>query len=431
MVIRCYTRPSRCVCIREVQDTIKDSVKQLLEDKIQRLGLSQHFDIQRDAIIGKGRAAGSLIIFKGMQTYNAENIKSLEGFDVAWVEEAQTLSDHSLRLLRPTIRKEGSEIWFSWNPRHDTDAVDKFLRGAEPPRNSTVVSVNWNDNPWFPDVLRQEMEDDYRADPEMAEWVWGGGYQLVSEGAYYARLIAQAEKEGRVGHFPPIPGLAVKTAWDLGIDDYSATWFVQEQPVNGIIYPTVVDYYEAAGDGAEQIISTCMPEVFVPPPWDDSFAGWDRSLALSRINRQVPFKYGESYFPHDIRVREWGGGARSRVEVVQRLGLQNVRKGVATNPEDRISATRALLPIVRFHLTPRVKIGMQRLQRYRRKFNDTLQTYTTPEHDINSHGADAFGEYAINCGLQPVDTTPKPDPVKALLKPMTLNDIMGEHDADE
>ena len=117
--------------------------------------------------------------------------------------------------------------------------------------------------------------------------------------------------------------------------------------------------------------------------------------------------------------------------MVQRLGLPNVRKGVATNPEDRISATRALLPIVRFHLTPRVKIGMQRLQRYRRKFNDTLQTYTTPEHDINSHGADAFGEYAINCGLQPVDTTPKPDPVKELLKPMTLNDIMGEHDADE
>lgn len=405
MVIRCYTRPSRCVCIREVQDTIKDSVKQLLEDKIQRLGLGSHFDIQRDAIIGKGRAAGSLIIFKGMQTYNAENIKSLEGFDVAWVEEAQTLSDHSLRLLRPTIRKEGSEIWFSWNPRHDTDAVDKFMRGAEPPRNSIVVSVNWNDNPWFPSVLRQEMEDDYRADPEMAEWVWGGGYQIVSEGAYYARLIAQAEKEGRVGNYPPMPNLPVITSWDLGVDDYSAIWFWQEQPINGLLYPTVVDYYEASDDGAEQIVSMCLPEVFIPPIWNEQFAGWDRQKALERIGRDPPFRYSRHYLPHDIRVREWGGGARSRVEVVQKLGLKDVKKGAAANPEDRIAASRSILPMVRFHLTPRVKLGLKRLQRYRKKYNDTLQTYTTPEHDANSHGADAFGEYAINSSLRP--DTPK------------------------
>lgn len=415
------------MCIREVQDTIKDSVKQLLEDKIQRLGLGQHFEIQRDQIIGKGRAKGSLIIFKGMQTYNAENIKSLEGFDIAWVEEAQTLSDHSLRLLRPTIRKDGSEIWFSWNPRHDTDAVDKFMRGAEPPRNAILAQVNWNDNPFFPEVLRQEMEDDYRADKEMADWVWGGGYQIVSEGAYYARAIAQAEKEGRVGHFPYNPALPVKTAWDLGVDDYTAVWFVQDDGFRA----TVIDYYEAAGDGAEQIVATCMPEVFVPPTMDDAFAGWDRAKALERLDRKVPFKYGETFFPHDIRVREWGGGARSRVEVVQRLGVKNIRKGAATNPEDRIAAVRDLLPVVRFNLTPRVKIGMQRLQRYRRKFNDTLQTYTTPEDDINSHGADAFGEYAINCGIRPADTTPKPDPVKELLKPITLNDLMGPDGDDD
>lgn len=424
MVIRCYTRPARCVCIREVQDTIKDSVKQLLEDKIQRLGLGQHFDIQRDQIIGKNKALGSLIIFKGMQTYNAENIKSLEGFDIAWVEEAQTLSDHSLRLLRPTIRKEGSEIWFSWNPRHDTDAVDKFMRGATPPRNSTLVSVNWCDNPWFPDVLRQEMEDDYRADPEMAEWIWGGGYQIVSEGAYYARLIAQAEKGGRVGHFPYNPSLPVKTSWDLGVDDYTAVWFIQDDGFTA----TVIDYYEAAGDGAEQIVSTCMPEVFIPPAWDDSFAGWDKAKALEKLGRQVPFKYGDNYFPHDIRVREWGGGAKSRVELVRNLGVPNIRKGVAVNPEDRIAAVRALLPIVRFNLTPRVKIGMQRLQRYRRKYSDTLQTYTTPEHDINSHGADSFGEYAVNCGISPPDNTPKPNPVAALLRPKTLGELMAETD---
>lgn len=406
IVIKCFVSPTRVACIREVQNSIRDSVRQLLVDKIQKLGLGGFFQVLEGEIRGKN---GSLIIFKGMQTYNAENIKSLEGFDIAWVEEAQTLSDHSLRLLRPTIRKDGSEIWFSWNPRHDTDAVDKFLRGAEPPRGSVCVSVNWQDNPWFPDVLRQEMEDDYRADPEMAEWVWGGGYQIVSEGSYYARLIAQAEKEGRVGHFPPKPGVLVKTAHDIGIDDYHATWFVQEQAIDGVLCPIVVDYYETTDDGAEQIISTCMPEVFVPPTWDDSFRGWDKAKALEKISRPFPFKYGETYFPHDIRMREWGGGARSRVEIVQRLGVPNVKKGAATNPEDRISAVRALLPIVRFNLTSRVKIGLQRLQRYRKKYNDTLQTYTSPEHDINSHGADAFGEYAINCALRPDKTT---EPVK-------------------
>lgn len=386
-----------------MQNSIKESVQQLLTDKITKLGMTAHFDVLRDEIKGKGRAKGSQIIFKGMQTYNAENIKSLEGYDVAWVEEAQTLSEHSLRMLRPTIRKPGSEIWFSWNPRHDTDAVDKFLRGPKPPRDSIVVNINWSDNPWFDQTaLRQEMEDDFAADPEMAEHVWGGGYLLVSEGAYYARLIAQAEKEGRVGHYPYNPSLPVKTAWDIGVDDYTAVWFVQDDGFRA----TVIDYYEATNDGAEQVIAACMPEIFIPPPMNEEFLGWSRERSLETLDRQVPYRYGDSYFPHDIRLREWGSGARSRVEIAKRLGVPHIRKGAAANPEDRIAAARALLPLCRFNMTPRVHIGLTRLRRYRKKFNDALQTYTSPEHDINSHGSDAFGEYAINARIQPVPEKP-------------------------
>jgi phage terminase large subunit len=167
IVLRCYARKTRVVCIREVQVTIRDSVRQLIVDKINRLGFGWAFEILQTEIRGRDGtpAAGSLIIFRGMQDYNAHNIKSLEDFDLAWVEEAQTLSAGSLRLLRPTIRKDGSEIWFSWNPRYETDAVDEFFRGQSPPRNAIIVPVNWSDNPWFPEVLVAEKDADFEADP--------------------------------------------------------------------------------------------------------------------------------------------------------------------------------------------------------------------------------------------------------------------------
>jgi phage terminase large subunit len=386
LVLRSYGRTTRAACIREVQNSLKESVKQLLIDKIQKFGLGNSFEVLESEIRGP---YGSLIIFRGMQAYNAETIKSLEGYDIAWVEEAQALSDVSLRMLRPTIRKDGSEIWFSWNPRYDSDAVDKFLRGGNKPADAAVVEVNWYDNPWFPEVLRKEKEQDYGADPEMAEHVWGGGYQIISEGSYYARLIAQAEKEGRIGDFPYNPALPLRTGWDLGIDDYTAIWFVQDDGKTA----TVVDYYEASGDHADEIIPVCMPELN-----PDQAAG---RAALSILGRSIPFKYQRHHLPHDVKVREWGSGHRSRRETLMSLGVKPIIEGVATNPADRVQAVRKLLPITRFNNTPRVQIGLSRLRRYRRKWNETLGSFTTPEHDMSSHGADAFGEYAINCGLIP------------------------------
>jgi len=401
IILRMYMQPTRVACIREVQATIKDSVKQLLIDKISKFGLEAHFTVKDTEIIGPN---GSLCVFKGMQSYNAENIKSLEGFDIAWVEEAQTLSERSLRLLRPTIRKEGSEIWFSWNPRHDSDAVDKFFRSSSPPSNAIICPISWADNPFLPDVLLEEKDNDYAADPEMAEHVWGGGYETVSEAAYYARLIIAAENDGRIGHFPYNPLLPVYTGWDLGIDDYTAIWFAQIIQGERL---RIVDYYECQNLGVDDIFSEALPEY----TQDER----DRVAALQEIPRPNPYRYKAHFFPHDIGIREWGAGGRTRIESVIDLGVSgnSIRRGVAANPEDRVQASRRLLPVTEFNQTARVMKGVTRMRRYRRKYNELMGTYLGPLKDGNDHGADAFGELAINCGIIPDRPKPADKPAPA------------------
>jgi phage terminase large subunit len=399
LVLRCYRRPTRAVCIREVQTSLKESVRQLIIDKIKKLGMGSFFRVLKDEIRGRN---GSLIIFRGMQTYNAENIKSLEDFDLAWVEEAQTFSDHSLRLLRPTIRKDGSEIWFSWNPRHDTDAVDKFFRGKAPPGNAIICPVNWYDNPWFPAVLVEEKDQDYQNDPEVAEHVWGGGYDIVTEAAYFSRQVAAAEKEGRVGFYPYDHALPVYTGWDLGVDDYTAIWFFQVRETEAGPRVRIVDYYEASGIGADEILAEALPEYTVDLQ--------DRAAAMVELSRSRSFRYARHFLPHDVGNREWGAGARTRIETLVSLGvpLHLINRGVAQDPTERINASRRLLPMCEFHQSARVMKGLSRLRRYCRKKNTALQTFLGPLHDENSHGADAFGEFAINCGVEPPRAKPPP-----------------------
>jgi phage terminase large subunit len=162
------------VCVREIQKSLNMSVKRLLELKIEALNAGAYFEVQ-DKVI-KNRRGDGIIIFQGMQNHTADSIKSLEGYDRAWVEEAQSLSQRSLDLLRPTIRKPGSELWFTWNPNEASDPVDHLLRGETAPPYSCVVQVNYLDNPWFPDVLKAEMEYDKRRDPDKYAHVWLGGY---------------------------------------------------------------------------------------------------------------------------------------------------------------------------------------------------------------------------------------------------------------
>lgn len=173
------------VCVREVQKSLAQSVKRLLEQKIEDLGVGHLFDVLESEI--RNRRGTGRIIFVGMQNHTADSIKSLEGYDRAWVEEAQSLSQRSLDLLRPTIRKPGSELWFTWNPTNPTDAVDVLLRTGRCPPDSVVVEVNYSDNPWFPDVLRAEMEFDRSNDAEKFAHIWQGRYYVVG-GRVYGRF---------------------------------------------------------------------------------------------------------------------------------------------------------------------------------------------------------------------------------------------------
>lgn len=177
LIERSATEKLDAVCIREVQKSLDQSVKKLLEGKIEKLNAGYYFEVQDAKILSK---LGGRIIFQGMQNHTADSIKSLEGYDVAWIEEAQSLSQHSLDLLRPTMRKEGSQIWASWNPRNATDPIDALLRGASPPPDARVVQVNYTDNPWLPEELIAEIEYDKKRDPDKFAHIWLGGYVSMS-----------------------------------------------------------------------------------------------------------------------------------------------------------------------------------------------------------------------------------------------------------
>jgi len=178
LIEACLLNPINAVCVREIQKSLSQSVKKLLELKIEALGVGHLFDVQESVIKAKN---GGIILFQGLQNHTANSIKSLEGIDIAWVEEAQSLSQRSLDLLRPTIRKPGSELLFSWNPNAASDPIDVLLRGENPPPDAVVVQANYMDNPWLPDVLRDELKFDKKRDVDKYAHVWLGEYRRNSE----------------------------------------------------------------------------------------------------------------------------------------------------------------------------------------------------------------------------------------------------------
>ena len=196
---------SDIVCIREIQKTLAQSAKKLIELKIEQLGVSDHFRVLQSHIEARN---GGVIQFQGMQNHTADSIKSLEGFDVAWVEEAQNLSQRSLDLLRPTIRKPESELWFGWNPELSTDPVDVLLRGDNPPPGAVVVRASYDDNPWLPEVLRTELEYDRKRDPDKFAHIWQGEYQKHSE--------ARVFKNWKIEEFDRPVGTAFRLGADWG-----------------------------------------------------------------------------------------------------------------------------------------------------------------------------------------------------------------------
>jgi len=236
----------RSVCIREVQKDLAQSSKLLIEAKLKALGLTQAdgFKTFRDEIQTPG---DGLIIFKGMNDYTADSIKSLEGFKRGWWEEAQGATQHSINLYRPTMRASGSQMWWSYNPRRKTDPVDVMFMGAEKPTGAVVVTANWRDNPWFTAELEQERTDCLRMQPDQYNHIWEGGYVTVIEGAYYAKALAEARAKGRIGRVAADPLMTHRLFVDIGGTgaraDAFALWDVQFIGTE----IRVLDYYEAVG----------------------------------------------------------------------------------------------------------------------------------------------------------------------------------------
>lgn len=215
----------RFVCIREVQKSLKYSAKSLIEHKIQALGVGHLFEVMATEIRRIG--GNGVMIFQGMQDHTSESIKSLEGFDRAWVEEAQSLSEKSLRLLRPTIRGEGSEIWFSWNPNQPDDPVDAFFDANKGHPDFAHVHGTFKDNPYCPDVMKAEAAMDLAADPEMYEHVWGGGYFYGGQGRVYAQFKNKHAPDGNLDDTLDDIGGELLVGMDFNVNPMSAVMAVR------------------------------------------------------------------------------------------------------------------------------------------------------------------------------------------------------------
>ena len=355
----------RSVCIREVQKTLKESSKRLIEDKLRdfRLTEADGFKIFNEVIQTPG---DGVITFQGMQDHNAESIKSLEGFNRAWVEEAQTLSARSLSLLRPTIRAKGSELWFSWNPRRKNDPVDEMLRGDKPPTNSVVVRANWSDNPLFPIVLNQERLDCLETQPDQYDHIWEGGYATVNAGAYFAHQLSQARKENRIGRVAADPLLTIRLFMDIGgtgaKSDAFAIWAVQT--VGREI--RVLDYYETVGQPIQAHLEWLRTKCYSP----------------TRASIWLPHDGAQNDKVFAVSYQSAFESAGYSVEVVPNQG-----KGAASQ---RIESVRRWLPSCWFN-EETCKPGLDALGWYHEKRDEARSIGLGPEHDWSSHGSDAFG----------------------------------------
>jgi len=358
-------KSTRAVCIREVQRTLAQSSKHLIETKIRELNLQNEFKVWNDRIETPG---DGLIMFTGMQDHTADSIKSLEGFRIAWIDEAQTLSSRSLSLLRPTIRAENSELWASWNPRRKSDAIDDFLR-AKKPTGSIVVKANWRDNPWFPSVLADERKLDLELYPERYDHIWEGDYAKAFEGAYFASLLSEARRSGRIGKVTADPLLPIRAFIDIGgsgaTADAFTIWIVQwvGQEIR------ILDYYESVG----QVLAFHV--------------NWLRKNG---------YENAILYLPHD-GVNENNVTGKRYEDHLREAGfnveppVKNQGKGAASL---RIEAVRRLGPKMYWN-EDTTEAGRDAIGFYHERKDEQRNVGLGPEHDWSSHAADGLGLMAI------------------------------------
>ena len=336
------------------------------------------------------REQDMLIRFKSGSTWQvvgSDNFDSLVGSPPIGIvfSEWALAKPEAWTYLRPILAENGGWVLKIWTPRGRNHATRAFEARELDPAWFTQRSTAQNTGVFTPAQLAKERADlisecgsEEEGDAKFRQ-EYMVDFDAAVPGSYYGPQMAAALADGRIGHFPYDPALPVNTAWDIGVDDYTAVWFLQE---NGR-QVRAIDYYETSGEGA--------PEV-------------------ARVLHEKPYAYGTHYLPHDVMVREWGGGAESRYQTLLKLRIAPIRVGAQQDPADRINAARRLLPVVSFDLE-HCGVGLDRLRNYRKRWNATLSTYTGPLHDENSHGADAFGEFAVNCRIRPA---PPPAPERPL-----------------
>lgn len=358
IILQSFSKTTRVLCTREVQKSIKESVKRLLDDQIQAMGLGSFFDSTETEIRGKN---GSLIVFAGLANHTVESIKSYEGIDIVWIEEAQTVSKKSLDILIPTIRKEGSEIWVSFNPELDTDEVWKRYVENTPP-NCITVQVNYSDNPWFPSTLEAERKQCELTNQEDYHWIWEGKCKASVDGAIYSGEVEQAQKDQRFTMVPYNPELKVHTVWDLGWND--SMTIIMAQRHGSALY--IIDYIE------------------------DSHKTLDNYVQMLKDRK---YNWGTDYIPHDGRHKDFKYG-KSAEEMLIAMG-RTVQITPNHSIEDGIRVARQSFSRIYFDKTKCERL-INCLKRYRRAINQQTLEPGAPLHDEYSHGADSFRYLCIN-----------------------------------
>ena len=354
------TQGPRILCARETQKSIAESVHKLLSDQVVELGLESEYTVQQTSITARN---GAEFIFAGIRQ-NVTNIKSYEACDICWVEEAQTVSKNSWNVLVPTIRKEGSEIWVSFNPELETDETyQRFV--VSPPTNSRVTHTTWRDNPWLSAVMQQEMDDLKKRDPSSYDHVYEGQCKQAVEGAIYRQEITNAELEGRFTRVAYDPTKLVDTYWDLGYGDNTSIWFAQSFPFEFRIIDHVSGSLQALKYYVEKL-------------------------------KERPYVYGRHTLPHDGAAHELGTGKSIEEQLRGYFpGSGQVRCARKLSVVDGIAAVRAIFPKCFFD-RERCADGIQSLRHYRYEEDEKLGTLKRePLHDWASHDADAFRTLAV------------------------------------
>lgn len=351
-------RPLRILCAREVQKSIEDSVHTLLKDQVAELGLSEFYDVMAYEIRGKN---GTTINYSGLAQHTVTTIKSFEGVDICWVEEAQAVSKKSWDVLRPTIRKPGSEIWITFNPELETDITYQMFV-AHPPTGAVVVEMNYSDNPWFTDKLEQERLDCLKNQPKDYDNIWGGKCKPAVAGAIYYDEMTLVEQQKRICNVPYDPMLKVHVVFDLGWNDAMAISLVQKHASE----LRIIEYIE---DNRRTL---------------DSY---------SAELRQKGMNWGNVYLPHDGEHKNIQTG-KSAKEIMEALGW-TVKITPNMSVEDGLRVTRMAFGRMYFDKDKTARL-VQCAKRYRRSINQQTQEPGAPLHDEWSHGADNLRYVAIN-----------------------------------